>query len=750
MHLKSLEISGFKSFARKTTLTFNQGITAIVGPNGSGKSNIADAVRWVMGEQSIKTLRGKKSEDVIFSGSDKKTRLGLAEVSLALDNTDHQVPIDYSELLITRRIYRNGDSEYLINNTKSRLTDINLLLTQANFGHRTYSVIGQGMIDNFLISTPQERKEFFEEATGVKQYQIKKQQSLNKLAGVWQNLTTLKIKISEMEPQLRLLTRQVKKLAKRKEIETKLRDNKILYYTSYWHEINSTYLEQQKNITTLEETKNKINLTYQNLEQKLNQLTKNNSSSKERSLLRQEEQKLIDQKIKVKEELLTLRVTQTNQLNSNLHQLEKISPHQLKEINQQLEKINLLHQKITTLIDNDEDKNLIKQEIININKKINSILKLIQPYIKEIKLPAKELTPNPQLKQLEQKLDQLNKQISLIQQKINSSEDQDTQDRKELWQLQNEFTASQRKLNDINAQLNNIRVELARTETKRFDLKQEISLELNDFDNLSQDKTNIKHLSSQEKTQLLQEINKLKNQLEIIGGIDLEIESEYETTQQRYDFLTQQQEDLSQTGESLKKLIDELDEIIKKQVKKSYDEINKYFKKYFTMLFEGGHAELTLIKEKINLSKEKEETDDELSADNTNKAINFFQTKNSAPAYSGIDVSATPPGKKLKSINALSGGERALTSIALICAIISSNPSPFVVLDEVDAALDESNSIRFANILKELSHKTQFLVITHNRASMEQANLLYGVTMGSDGVSKILSIKLDEAKKYKS
>ena len=749
MHLKSLEISGFKSFARKTTLTFNQGITAIVGPNGSGKSNIADAVRWVMGEQSIKTLRGKKSEDVIFSGSDKKTRLGLAEVSLALDNTDHQVPIDYSELLITRRIYRSGDSEYLINNTKSRLTDINLLLTQANFGHRTYSVIGQGMIDNFLISTPQERKEFFEEATGVKQYQIKKQQSLNKLASVWQNLTTLKIKISEMEPQLRLLTRQVKKLAKRKEIETKLRDNKILYYTSYWHEINSTYLEQQKNITTLEETKNKINLTYQNLERKLNQLTKNNTSSKERSLLRQEEQKLIDQKIKVKEELLTLRVTQTNQLNSNLHQLEKISPHQLKEINQQLEKINLLHQKITTLIDNDEDKNLIKQEIININKKINSILKLIQPYIKEIKLPAKELTPNPQLKQLEQKLDQLNKQISLIQQKINSSEDQDTQDRKELWQLQNEFTTSQHKLNDINTKLNNIRVELARTETKRFDLKQEISLELNDFDNLSQDKTNIKYLSNQEKTQLLQEINKLKNQLEIIGGIDLEIESEYETTQQRYDFLTQQQEDLSQTGESLKKLIDELDEIIKKQVKKSYDEINKYFKKYFTMLFEGGHAELTLIKEKINLNKENDD-ENELSTDNTNKAINFFQTKNSAPAYSGIDVSATPPGKKLKSINALSGGERALTSIALICAIISSNPSPFVVLDEVDAALDESNSIRFANILKELSHKTQFLVITHNRASMEQANLLYGVTMGSDGISKILSIKLNEAKKYKA
>jgi len=747
MHLKSLEISGFKSFARKTTLNFNQGITAIVGPNGSGKSNIADAVRWVMGEQSIKTLRGKKSEDVIFSGSDKKTKLGLAEVSLELDNTDKQVPIDYADLLITRKIYRNGDSDYLINNTKSRLSDINILLTQANFGHRTYSVIGQGMIDNFLISTPQERKEFFEEATGVKQYQIKKQQSLNKLESVWQNLTTLKIKISEMEPQLRLLTRQVKRLAKRKEVEAKLYEEKILYYTSYWHEINSLYLTQQKTIGDLKEVKDKIDLTYQNLEKKLNQLTKNNTSSEYRTNLRQQENKLTNQKIQFKEELLTLRVTQTNQISNDVQHLKKISTQQLKEINQQVEQINLLHQKIIKLIDNADDSELIKQEIVNINKKNSAILELIKPYIAENKPSKKELADNPKVKQLEKQLEDLNQQINKIQQDIIESEQKDNQDRSDLWRLQNEFTSSQRKLNDINTQLNNSRIDLARTETRRFDLKKEINTELNDFDNLN--KNNPKKLSDQEKSYLINNINKLKNQLEVIGGIDLEIEAEYETTHQRYNFLNGQQEDLSQTSESLRKLIDELDEIIKKQVKKSYDEINKYFQKYFIMLFEGGHAELTLVKEKASLKKDITDEESELIPE-PSKATNFFQPHTSSTAYSGIDVSATPPGKRLKSINALSGGERALTSIALICAIISSNPSPFVILDEVDAALDESNSIRFAKILSDLSHKTQFIVVTHNRATMEQANLLYGVTMGNDGISKLLSIKLDEAKKYNS
>src|SRR3989338_3718408 len=180
MYLEKLEIQGFKSFANKTVLTFSTGkkvgISSIVGPNGSGKSNIADSVRWVLGEQSLKLLRGKKSQDVIFSGSSKKTRLGFAQVSLFLNNEDKKAPIDYSQVVVSRRVYRDGTSEYQINNANVRLADIQLLLAQANFGHRTYSVIGQGMIDAILTSSPNERKEFFDEATGVKKYQIKREQ----------------------------------------------------------------------------------------------------------------------------------------------------------------------------------------------------------------------------------------------------------------------------------------------------------------------------------------------------------------------------------------------------------------------------------------------------------------------------------------------------------------------------------------------------------------------------------------------
>lgn len=191
MFLQKLEINGFKSFARKTTLEFNQGITSVVGPNGSGKSNIAESIRWVMGEQSLKSLRGKKSIDVIFSGSDKASRLGLAEVSLYFDNNDHLAPVDYSEIVISRKIYRDGHGEYFINHQPARLQDILMLLAQINLSSKTYSVISQGMVDMILSISPAERKDFFEEASGVKPLQMKKANhsgSLQRLMRIYRHL----------------------------------------------------------------------------------------------------------------------------------------------------------------------------------------------------------------------------------------------------------------------------------------------------------------------------------------------------------------------------------------------------------------------------------------------------------------------------------------------------------------------------------------------------------------------------------
>ena len=238
MYLSRLELQGFKTFAKKTVLEFprpdgsHHALTVVVGPNGSGKSNTSDAIRWCLGEQSMKLLRGKSGQDVIFSGSQGKTRANFAEVTMVIDNQDRAMPIDFSEVAITRRLYRDGDSEYLLNGKRARLSDVQLLLAEAGIGQRSYSVVGQGMIDHVLTSSPEERKIFFDDATGVRSLQIKRHQSMLKLRKAAENLVEVEMLLKEIEPHLRSLKQQVRHLEKRDQVAFELQDIQVRYYTT--------------------------------------------------------------------------------------------------------------------------------------------------------------------------------------------------------------------------------------------------------------------------------------------------------------------------------------------------------------------------------------------------------------------------------------------------------------------------------------------------------------------------------------
>ncbi len=275
MHLEKIEIQGFKSFANKTTLIFpepikeNKGITAIVGPNGSGKSNVVDAIRWVLGEQSLKTLRGKKSHDVIFHGAEGRSQLGMAEVTLFIDNKDKTIPIEYAELMLTRKLYRNGENEYLINKGKAKLSEIIMLLAKANFGQKSFSIVGQGMIDHILQAGFKERKEFFDEAVGVKQYQIKRNKTINDLRRTKINLDQIKITLKELEPRVKLLSRQAKKLEKRKELKKKLTDLQIRYYGNIFFSLEDKINEINSRLNNKKEIDKKIGEDLLGLQKKL-------------------------------------------------------------------------------------------------------------------------------------------------------------------------------------------------------------------------------------------------------------------------------------------------------------------------------------------------------------------------------------------------------------------------------------------------------------------------------------------------
>ena len=852
MYLQKLEIQGFKSFAHKTTLEFNRELTAIVGPNGSGKSNIADSIRWVLGEQSIKLLRGKRAEDVIFAGSDLKSRLGMAEVSLHLNNEDGQAPIDFSEIVVTRRVFRDGQSEYLLNGAGVRLQDIQLLLAQANFGQKTYSVIGQGMVDSILVSSPAERKEFFEEATGVKQYQIKREQSIAKLLATFENLDQASVVMAEIEPRLRSLTRQVKRLERREELEREVSELQKLYYRFRWHELESRRLQVAERVSGLNKSLAKQNQSAQELQNKLveleqkgatpdswQQLETRQSNLRNRiaelvrqqaleqakaqvghiakgqgeiAILRQQQSEISEELKNVADKLTAVGreiISQQEALTEAAANQAKIatsfSRFQLGGypwLEQELESVVAeqaeLKQSLVSATSLSQIKELVGK-FTQLEEKLKILLKRLKQsgqmsltdldrlmkerevsvgQVAEIKanhksLEREQLSLKERQEQLTRSLERVKNELGDKAEVTDKTKTNVTEDlvraEAELKEVTNSIAAYQSESQGRQAQvfkwqreLNTAReeerrleqdtheaaLELTRLETKLEDLDREMAQEVSpELVRVIKEAGEVKSLNEGE-TAL--ELQRLKHQLELTGGIEPEVVSEYQQTKTRYDFLAEQMDDLQTATASLESIIRDLDATIEKKFLVSFKEINEKFTQYFKVLFDGGKAQLVLQradthKEEVELLPEDEEaTLADKSAPSAKEK--FLATeKIKASFFSGVEISATPPGKKLSTINALSGGERALTSIALICSIISNNPSPFVVLDEVDAALDEANSERYAAILDSLMDKTQFITVTHNRATMRRASILYGVTIGEDGVSKLLSVKFAEA-----
>lgn len=761
MFLQKIEIQGFKSFANKTVIQFdringssdNHGIACIVGPNGSGKSNIVDALRWVLGEQSLKSLRGKKSEDVIFSGSDKKARLGMAEVSIFINNESGVVPIDYPEVVISRKLYRNGESEYLINKSKVRLQDVLLLLARANFGQKSYSIISQGSIDQVIMATPAERKDYFDEAVGVKQFQLKRDISINKLENAWNNLRQVDALLTEISPRLNSLTRQVKRLEKREAIEIELRQIAQQYFGHVWGELLKKINEVKPKLTQAEQAKSDKEKELSLLQQQLKEMEVADSASKVFGDLQKKYQEILEQKNKLREEQLLLK----NKIEWAKQKIvERPVPMALDEILRRLGELEKFESRLLLLLQSTDLGKLAqaREDVAELGRTVRDLIdRLANP--KTTERQRQEVDPAwiESLQSIEKNLELTSEQLVEAEQNMQQFNMRQEQEKGKFFDLQRNITARQDEYNKLAGVASELRVEIAKLETRQQDVREQIIEELSDDVWLKDFEA--KKIDEQ---QTYDQMIKLRRQLELIGGVDPEVVSEYTETKERYDFLSTQADDLRKSIESLEKVINELDEQIQDQFDKSFKEINKEFAKYFKILFDGGKAELVLQKEDPD-EKQTEEvvpTADQVVqpgilqqlADAEEKlSPKKFLKKRTGKVITGIDIVATPPGKKVMSITSLSGGERSLASIALICAVISNNPSPFVILDEVDAALDEANSQRYAKIIRELAHKTQFIVITHNRATMHEANILYGVTVGDDGVSRLISIKLEDAAK---
>ncbi|HEY8109079.1 MAG TPA: AAA family ATPase [Patescibacteria group bacterium] len=819
MFLQSLELTGFKSFAKRTKLEFQPGITGIVGPNGSGKSNIADAIRWVLGAQSKKAVRGKVSTDVIFSGTSKRPAMSLSEVSLTFDNSRKLLPYDYDEVVVTRRLYRSGDSEYLVNGGKVRLTDLLHAFAVAGVGAENYTVISQGLVDKVLSQTPEQRRGLFEEAAGVRQFYLKRDEAKRKLAETDRNLGRVHDILKELGPRLKSLARQADALAKRAEVEQRLKDALLGFYGRRYRDLSKDAKERRAKREELEGELAKLGTELDALGKEVDALrsrqqgltlnklfAERNGIAQERDELRERTNKAITAREVAKATIERLRserknfearlellpeagggkTVDTKDIDRKIADVEKRIEslerpvegglpllldeidglvHQLEEAVRRGDATDAIELKIDGLrnllgrarriVDGEPDdaiaeRTKLQEELASLKvqrasraeatklrneqaKQTGKERETLVARLAEIKteLATAERTveesatalggSEEQLKELESKIVALDKQVATEQQRSFGESD-------ELKGKEEALRAKHRTQDEYRRELEAQNLELAKLETKLDDLVHEAKGKLATLKgDTAFPMADDVQLPAEEVDE--EKIAKLERRLMEMGGIDPAVTAEHQEVEERHQFLTTQGEDLSKAKKDLEQVIRELEQKSRMLFTDAFEKIGAVFSEYFDKLFGGGRASLELVEPKL---EDVEESEGPRKLD------------------AGIEIKAVPPGKRLKSLAQLSGGERALTSVALLFAILKVNPSPFVMLDEVDAALDEANTGRFASVLSEMGELTQFLVVTHNRDTMKAAAMLYGVSMDSTGVSTMLSLKLPEAEKVSS
>ncbi len=739
MRLKSLEINGFKSFAKKIDLNFKSSISGIVGPNGSGKSNIAEAFRFVLGEQSFKSMRGKRGEDLIFAGNNYAPKQNRASVKLTFDNSDKTLPIDFDEVKIERVVHRDGVNDYFLNGSAVRLKDVIELLASANIGSSGHHIISQGEADKILNASVKDRKEILEEALGLRIFQYKKNESEKKLGKTRENIEQVESLRREIAPHIKYLKKQVEKIELGRQLKIELET----FYKTYL-KVESEYLKREKERISISIKEPKERLLQ--IESEISKLEENSQNQVDNILTTEikkyelELSSINDEKGNLMREIGRLE----GQINSLIRLKEKTKNQtQVDSIVFSKENVQVIKTKIDTLQENIDNNDKLKELVTDLihyfrnNLYTNTSQEDVDLglYTEEIKKAETTLV------QIENDLKLIDQKETAIKNSLEESKSQLEQDKsasleneKKIIELMSEKNNLQRKISEFAIAEDNLKRD---TEAFNDELRESVALvgrNALDYESLNIE-TNIERSEQIERRRQLERM-KIKVE-ETVGYTNDETIKEFEEVTERDKFLVTEITDLEQSALSLEKLIKELELQIEEKFKSGLKKINKEFQNFFSLMFGGGNASLDVVTIK---ARKRKDTDILMSMDDENFEEDQEQEE-------GIDISVNLPRKKIRDLMMLSGGERALTSIALLFAISQVNPPPFIILDETDAALDEANSRKYGEMIENLSEYSQLILITHNRETMSRAGSLYGITM-SQGISQLLSISFEEGVEY--
>lgn len=752
MYLKSLELSGFKSFAKKSNLDFTAQVTSIVGPNGSGKSNVAEAFRFVLGEQSIKSMRGKRTEDLIFNGGESSPRGNRASVKLVFDNSPQNgarlLNIDFDEVAIERVIHRDSLSEYFINGSQVRLRDVVELLAGAHIGSSGHHIISQGEADRILNANTRERREMIEDALGLKVFQYKREESERKLEKTRENMEKVESLRKEIAPHLKFLKKQVEKVEKTIALREELKN----VYKEYLRR-ESVYLDQTEEALAKESSGPKQAL--EKLDVELTEAKRVLEESKHKDV-KSSELISLEAKLKSTRESRDETTRTIGRIEGEIASLEKmlarekvaekteIATIEFSKVKEFVARIDALAEEIGTA----SDMNVARAILATLKKSLASFLdsnRNVKAQTRAVDLEKeiallRERKSEADLRASEesQTLVTLSNQYDALQKEIEQSKDSSRDAEKAMFRIMAEENELRGKLSVLRVREEKLRLE--REEMKREIVEgagligRDIYLYESETGELS-----IEERPAQEERR--RHIEKIKVRLEDSGGVSpQDVMKEFKETSERDEFLARELVDLETSATSLTNLIKELEEKLDTMFSEGISKINTQFKDYFALMFGGGEASLSVVKEK----KRKRGPSPEELAEMGIEGVDEEEPEEEETEL-GVDIHVNLPRKKIKSLEMLSGGERALTSIALLFAISQVNPPPFIILDETDAALDEANSKKYGDMVENLARHSQLIVITHNRETMSRAGVLYGVTMGREGYSKLLSIAFNEA-----
>lgn len=698
MYLKSLEISGFKSFAKKATLYFTSPISAIVGPNGSGKSNSAEAFRFVLGEQSIKSMRGKRGEDLIFNGGN----INRASVKVVFDNTKRVLGLDFDEVSIERVVHRDGVNEYYINGSSVRLKDIVELLAKAHIGASGHHIISQGEADRILTARPDERREMIEDALGLKIYQYKKNESVKKLEKTQENMREVELLRREIAPHLKFLQKQVEKVEKVRELRNELRAT----YREYLRREEFYIQSENERISGSRQAPQK---EYKDLESEL-EIAKDRIEKSKHKDAKSEEVIEIEKKIEDIRNKKDSLSRDSGRIEGEINTLDRMLEREKEKITREDSKMVYLKdvEEVVNKIEDFHPIHVIRQFFIDfLNKHKTHIDNTIVVEYEQsiIKLRGEQEKIKILIGDCIKKEFEFTEKYNRLKDEIEKEKDSNRDAEKDMFRII-------ARINELRGVLSALQSEEMRLKS----LKDNFDRELKEAYVLGgREAVDYKNIEITPETREAQEerrhiLEKIKIRIEDSGvGNSEEISKEFKEVGERDAFLAKELADLIQAKASLENMIADLDARLDLEFKEGILKINIEFQKFFMLMFGGGKAALTT-------------TD-------------------------GIDINVELPRKKTKGLMMLSGGERALTSIALLFAISQVNPPPFIILDETDAALDEANSKKYGDMIESLAKYSQLILITHNRETMSRAGVLYGVTMGGDGASKLLSIQFEEAVK---